>query len=65
MSDEEQVGALVDAVCAVLLSASWHPEDDIGSSQMTVDSQAVMAMDLACNALIQARAEAKHGVIRD
>ena len=52
MSDSEKVDALIDAVCDLLRSASWYPADEYGAPEMTVSSQAVIACDLACAALV-------------
>ena len=65
MSDADKVDALIDAVGDLLRTASWYPDDEYGTPEMIVDSRAVIAMDLACAALIEERAEAAHGVIRD
>lgn len=52
MSDSEKVDALIDAVCDLLRSASWYPEDEYGTREMIVSSEAVIACDLACAALV-------------
>lgn len=52
MSDSEKVDALIEAVQDLLHSASWYPDGEYGTPEMTVSSQAVIACDLACAALV-------------
>ena len=52
MSDSEKVNALIGAVQDLLRSASWYPDDEYAAPEMTVSSQAVIACDLACAALV-------------
>jgi len=63
--NDELVEALIDAVADVLRAASWYPDDEYGTPEMTAPSSLVIAMDLAYEALIQARAEEAYGVVRD